>query len=210
MKNLKMLLKNFLKMKIKNIILKIIIFLAIFSFPAQSIETGDHVLGSQDAKISVEIFSSLTCPHCAKFHLNVLPGLIKKFVETKKIKIYLKDFPLDLAALNAAKIARCISNKNSMLFLDEIYTKQSEWAVGNNIKEINQKIKKISSKHNMNDKDFDSCINNEKVEKEVLTSRIEAQKMYNITGTPTIIINQKKYEGSYNLEEISKYISKIN
>ena len=82
--------------------------------------------------------------------------------------------------------------------------------MGNNIKEINQKIKKISSKHNMNDKDFDSCIKSEKVEKEVLTSRIEAQKIYNITGTPTIIINQKKYEGSYNLEEISKYISKIN
>jgi len=209
MKNLKMLWKNYSKMKIKNIIFKIIV-LAIFAFPTHAIEINDHILGSKDAKINIEIFSSLTCPHCAKFHLNVLPGLVKNFVDTKKANIYLKDFPLDLAALNAAKISRCINKKNSIAFLDEIYSKQSEWAVGKNIQEINEKLKRISSKHSMNDQDFDNCIKNEKVETEVLTSRIDAQKIYNITGTPTIIINKKKFEGDYSLDEISKYINKLN
>lgn len=199
-------------MKIKNIILKIIIFLFIWSFPVRSIETNYHILGSNDAKISIEIFSSLTCPHCARFHLNVLPGLIKNFVDTKKVRIYLKDFPLDLAALNAAKIASCIkdTNKNSISFLDEIYSKQNEWASGNNIEEINKKIKKISNKFNMSDKNFENCLSNKEKEDSILMSRIEAQKKYNITGTPTIIINKTKYEGDYNLEEISKYINKIN
>jgi len=196
MKNLKMLWKNYLKMKIKNIIFKIIVF-AIFAFPTHAVEINNYILGSKDAKINIEIFSSLTCPHCAKFHLNVLPGLVK-------------NFPLDLAALNAAKISRCINNKNSMAFLDEIYSKQSEWAAGRNIQEINEKLKRISSKHSMNNQDFDNCIKDEKIETEVLTSRIEAQKIYNITGTPTIIINKKKFEGDYNLDEISKYINKLN
>ena len=90
---------------------KLVLLLLLFTYPVKALETTDHLIGKDGAKIKIEIFSSLTCPHCAKLHLNVLPELIKNYADTEKASINLKDFPLDLPALNAAKIAKCISPK---------------------------------------------------------------------------------------------------
>ena len=118
-------------------------------------------------------------------------------------------FPLDLAALNAEIIIRC-QNDNFKKFelLTEIYNKQATWAVGSNIKKINELIKKIGLKFNLSNKKMDSCLINEKVQDEILEQRIEAQKKYKIESTPTIIINEKKYSGEINYRQFKKAIDK--
>ena len=202
-------LKTFLKMKISSLA-KLVLLLLLFTCPVKALETTDHLIGKDGAKIKIEIFSSLTCPHCAKLHLNVLPELIKNYADTEKASINLKDFPLDLPALNAAKIAKCISPKKILKYYDTIYSTQPEWVTGSNIGEINKKLKKISLEFGLNNETFEPCLNNEKNEELVLKSRIEAQKKYNINSTPTIIINNKKYNGDYTFSAISKYIEKLN
>ena len=166
--------------------------------------------GEETAKVTIKIFSSLTCPYCADFHLNILKNLEKDFLKNKTLKIEHHAFPLDLAALNAEKIVRCGDNMNTKFkLLDTIYEKQRQWAVGTDINKINDSLIKLGKSLNLKENKLKSCLADERLQDEILNERINAQKKYNIESTPTIYINEKKYKGKFDLTSIKKYIEKI-
>ena len=166
--------------------------------------------GEETAKVTIKIFSSLTCPYCADFHLNILKNLEKDFLKNKTLKIEHYAFPLDLAALNAEKIVRCGNNMNTKFkLLDTIYEKQRQWAVGTDINKINDSLIKLGKSLNLKENKLRSCLADERLQDEILNERINAQKKYNIESTPTIYINEKKYKGKFDLTSIKKYIEKI-
>ena len=105
--------------------------------------SGMVVLGADNAPVKIKVFSSLTCPHCANFHINIVPEIKKKFIETGKVQLIFIDFPLDQAAFNASKLLHCLDQKKQIKFLDIMYENQSKWTVGSNINEINNNLKKI-------------------------------------------------------------------
>ena len=165
--------------------------------------------GEETAKVTIKIFSSLTCPYCADFHLNILKNLEKDFLKNKTLKIEHYAFPLDLAALNAEKIVRCGDNMNTKFkLLDTIYEKQRQWAVGTDINKINDSLIKLGKSLNLKENKLKSCLADERLQDEILNERINAQKKYNIESTPTIYINEKKYKGKFDLTSIKKYIEK--
>ena len=166
--------------------------------------------GEETAKVTIKIFSSLTCPYCADFHLNILKNLEKDFLKNKTLKIEHYAFPLDLAALNAEKIVRCGNNMNTKFkLLDIIYEKQKQWAVGTDIDKINDSLLAIGKSLNLEENKLKSCLADEGLQDEILNERINAQKKYNIDSTPTIYINEKKYKGKFDFVSIKKYIEKI-
>ena len=166
--------------------------------------------GEETAKVTIKIFSSLTCPYCADFHLNILKNLEKDFLKNKTLKIEHHAFPLDLAALNAEKIVRCGDNMNTKFkLLDTIYEKQRQWAVGTDINKINDSLIKLGKSLNLKENKLKSCLADERLQDEILNERINAQKKYNIESTPTIYINEKKYKGKFDFVSIKKYIEKI-
>ena len=166
--------------------------------------------GEETAKVTIKIFSSLTCPYCADFHLNILKNLEKDFLKNKTLKIEHHAFPLDLAALNAEKIVRCGNNMNTKFkLLDIIYEKQKQWAVGTDIDKINNSLLAIGKSLNLEENKLKSCLADEGLQDEILNERINAQKKYNIDSTPTIYINEKKYKGKFDFVSIKKYIEKI-
>ena len=167
------------------------------------------VIGSDNSKVEIIIYSSLTCPHCAKFHNDVLPKIKKEFVETGDAKIILTDFPLDLASLNASKIIHCAKDNSKIKLLDAIYEKQKIWTNGNNIEAINENLKKIVSDLKINNFNFDECLNDKVSEKLILEGRIKAQEKYKVDSTPQIIINKKKYNGPTDFINIAKKIKKL-
>ena len=167
------------------------------------------VIGSDNSKVEIIIYSSLTCPHCAKFHNDVLPKIKKEFVETGDAKIILTDFPLDLAALNASKIIHCAKDDSKIKLLDSIYEKQEIWTDGSNIEAINENLKKIVNDLKINNFNFDECLNDKTSEKLILEGRIKAQEKYKIDSTPQIIINKKKYNGPTDFINIAKKIKKL-
>ena len=67
-------------------------------------------LGNDEAKVKIKIFSSLTCPHCANFHKNIVPKIKKEYINNGMVQLIFIDFPLDHAALNASKLINCISS----------------------------------------------------------------------------------------------------
>jgi len=195
-------------MKKKNKFFYKIIFLILFFSSAQA-ESKVLSIGSPEAKVIIKVFSSLTCPHCADFHTNVYEKLKKEYIDKGLVKFEHHAFPLDLAALNAEVIVRCQNNnKKKFELLTEIYNKQTTWAVGSDIKKINELIKKVGLNFDLSNEKMDNCLNSDKSQDEILEQRIEAQKKYKIESTPTIIINEKKYLGKVNYKQFKKAIDK--
>ena len=176
-----------------------------------SVEVKGKILseGKTDAKVTVKVFSSLTCPACANFHSEIYYDLKKDFIDAGLVKFEHHPFPLDLAALNAEIILRCsIIDEKKFELLGAIYKKQNSWAVGSDINRINESIKKIGAEFNMKEEKMNSCLKNDKSQDEILNQRIEAQKKYKIQSTPTIFINEKKYSGEVNYKKFKKAIEK--
>ncbi len=163
--------------------------------------------GNVDAKVSVIVFESLTCGHCADFHKKVYPKLKKDFIDAGLVKIEFRSFPLDLAALNASKIAHCKNDGNPDL-LHYLYENQKKWVQGETIEDINQHLKSLVLK---NDKglDFENCISDKNIEDHVLNDRISGVKKFNIEATPTLIINGKKFDNPHNYKKLKKNIEKL-
>ena len=197
------LLKNNLK---KILILFFLIFTNSYSY-AQN--TDEIFIGNENAKVKIKIYSSYTCPHCANFHNSVYPKLIKEYASKDLIKFTFVDFPLDIAALNASKIVRCGTKESSILLIDEIYKNQSIWSAGDKIQQINSNLFLIGNKFNLSHEKLSNCLKDKKLEDKILNDRLEGQKKYSINSTPTIIINEKKYEGNASFEDLSKEILKI-
>ena len=166
-------------------------------------------IGNNNAKVNVKVFSSLTCPHCASFHIEIFSSLKKDYIDKGLVKFEHHAFPLDLAALNAETIVRChIDNDKKFEILEKIYEKQNIWAVGSDINKINNSIKKIGLELDLSNEKMDQCLKNEKSQEDILNQRIQAQKKYKIDSTPTIMINEKKYSGKVNYQQFKKTIEK--
>ena len=167
------------------------------------------VIGSDDAFVKIKVFSSLTCPHCANFHIKVVSEIKKEYIKSGKVQLIFIDFPLDQAAFNASKLLHCLDKKKQIVFLDIIYETQNVWTNGSNINDINKNLKKIVKNLGISSVQFDKCLIDEVISDKILNDRIEANKKYSINSTPTIIINEKKLEGSASFKNIKKKIEKL-
>ena len=184
------------------------VFILIFIFSAQA-ESKILSIGSPDAKVTVKVFSSLTCPHCATFHTSIFNKLKKEYIDEGLVRFEHHAFPLDLAALNAEVVVRCqTDNEKKFKLLEEIYNKQTFWAVGSDINKINDLIKKVGSDFDLTEEKMNACLENSNVQDEILNERIEAQKKYKIESTPTIFVNEKKYSGKTDYKKFKKIIEK--
>ena len=165
------------------------------------------VIGNKNAKISIIAYESLTCSHCANFHIDVLPDLKKEYIDTGLAKIEFRHFPLDVAAFNASKIAQCKNDGESNI-LNSLYLNQSKWVKGKTIEEVNESLKRFLVSEGIK-VDFDKCTTDKSIEDFVLNDRIEGVKKFNVNATPTIIINDKKFEKSLNYKNLKKTLEKL-
>ena len=190
----------------KKIIFFLVIFFSVFS-NTHAEEIKRITVGNKDAKITIIAFESLTCSHCANFHKNVFPELKKEFLDTGLAKIEFRHFPLDIAAFNASKIAQCKSDEG-LKILNSLYSNQKEWVKGNTVEEINDNLKKFIKNQGF-EVNFEKCINNKKIEDYVLNDRIEGTKKFKVNATPTIIINDEKFEKTLNYKNLKKSLEKL-
>ena len=189
----------------RTLFLLIIFFCTISNISAESIKR--IVIGNADAKISIIAFESLTCSHCANFHKDIFPDLKKEYLDTGLAKIEFRHFPLDIAAFNASKVAQCNNDGDSKI-LNSLFANQQKWVKGSSASEANQNLKKFLENEGFNI-DFDACINNEKIEDFVLNDRIDGVKKFKVDSTPTIIINDKKFEKTLNYKNLKKALEKL-
>ena len=163
--------------------------------------------GDQSAKIEIITYESLTCSHCADFHKNVYPELKKDFIDTGIVKIEFRHFPLDIAAFNASKIGQC-NNDGKSDIIHMLFSGQKKWARGETPEDASANLKKFLVDNDLN-LDFEKCLNNKAIEDYVLNDRIEGVKKFDVNATPTIIINNKKFDKALNYKNLKKYLEKL-
>jgi protein-disulfide isomerase len=194
-------------------LIKIISFYLILSIKCYSDNSNASdslvVLGSDKAIVKIKIFSSLTCPHCANFHIKIVPEIKREYIDTGQVQLIFIDFPLDQAGFNASKLLHCLDKKKQIAFLDIIYETQTKWTNASNINDINKNLKKIVKNLGISSIQFDKCLIDEDISDKILNGRIDANRKYSINSTPTIVINEKKLEGSASFKNIKKKIEKL-
>ena len=188
---------------------KIFLILVLFfgSINISNAEVNRIVAGNKNAKITIIAYESLTCSHCADFHKDIYPQLKKDYIDTGLAKVEFRHFPLDVAAFNASKISQCKSDEG-LKILNSLYSNQQKWVRGNTVDEINDNLKRFI-KSEAFEINFEKCINNKEIEDFVLNDRIEGVKKFKINATPTIIINNEKFDKNLNYKNLKKSLEKL-
>ena len=189
---------------------KILLFLIIFLSTISNIyaeEIKRIMEGNKDAKITIITYESLTCSHCADFHKNVYPELKKEYIDTDLVKIEFRHFPLDIQAFNASKVSQCRNDGQSKI-LHSLFANQQKWVKGSTIEKANEILQKFLDNEGFNI-DLEKCTNNKEIEDFVLNDRIDGVKKFKINATPTIIINNEKFEKPLNFKNLKKALEKL-
>ena len=191
----------------KKLFLTLTILFVTLNYTNANVQVKTILEGNINAKIKLIVYESLTCSHCADFHKEIYPKLKKDFIDKGLISIEFRNFPLDLAAFNASKVAHCKNDGKSEI-LHFLFEKQKEWVQGKTIEDLNKNLKKLINEKDFGI-DFDNCINDTVVEDHVLNDRINAVKKYDIQATPTLIINDKKFDNPQNYKKLKKTLEKL-
>ena len=189
---------------------KILLFLIIFLSTISNIYAEDIkriMEGNKDAKITIITYESLTCSHCADFHKNVYPELKKEYIDTDLVKIEFRHFPLDIQAFNASKVSQCRNDGQSKI-LHSLFANQQKWVKGSTIEKANENLQKFLDNEGFNI-DLEKCTNNKEIEDFVLNDRIDGSKNFKVDSTPTIIINNEKFEKTLNYKNLKKALEKL-
>jgi protein-disulfide isomerase len=171
---------------------------------ALALKPDDRILGKADAPITIVEYASLTCPHCAHFAVDVLPKLKQKWIDTGKVKLMLRDFPLDEPALRAAMVARCAPADKFYPLVDTFFSQQEQWVTARDYRAALEKLAKLAG---IGDKQFKTCIEDKKLEDQVAQSRLTAAQQLGVNSTPSFFINGQKFEGAPTFEAFDQLLS---
>lgn len=153
----------------------------------------ERVLGDENAAITVIEYTSLTCPHCARFHAEVLPSLKAEFVDTGVAKFISRDFPLDGIGLRAAMLARCVDHSQYFGMLDALFAEQHGWARSSDPIGALATIGQLAG---LSRTDAEACMNNEPLALKILEQRQNGIGQYGVSATPSVYVNGEKVESS--------------
>lgn len=170
---------------------------------------ADRVLGNPDAPVTIFDYSSLTCPHCATFHVQTLPKLKDQYLDTGKAKLVFRDFPFDAAALRGAMMARCAPKDRYYAVLDVLFKQQDKWTrAADPIKALAQ-LGKLAG---ISQADFDACMANQALADGILKMRMDGEQKYKVDSTPTFVLNDGagRVDGAQPFEKFAEAIDKLS
>ena len=179
-----------------------------FAASILEIKQDDFIIGNIEAPITVIEYASLSCSHCANFHQNTLPQIIEEYVDTDKVKIVFRDFPLNYPALMGSMILQCIDNDFRYEYLSALFMLQSKW-VNPDFEIAKKELLKILQAGGMTKDQFNECLNNKDLEQKILQNIIDARNEFNIGTTPSFLINGTLIEGNKPFKNFKKIIDKI-
>lgn len=174
--------------------------------PSTGTFTGEITIGKADAPVTIIEYASMTCPHCAEFHTKVLPALKEKYIDTGKVKLIFREFPLDGMALRASMLARCGGEAKAYPFIDILFRQQMSWA---GAADPMAGLGRIAKMGGMSQSAFDACMADEALMKQLVQGRQTGAEKYDIKGTPSFIIDGKTHGGDLQIEEFDAILQPL-
>ena len=160
---------------------------------------GDRILGKADAPVTLIEYASATCPHCAEFHMTVLPQIKSEYIDTGKVKFIFREFPLDGMALGVFMLTRCLPDDKFFAATDLFFRRQQTWAKAEN---PSVEITKITSMAGMDKATFEKCIKNEDMAKDINAFAKKSAADFNIKGTPALFVNGEYIDGHKEMADV--------
>ena len=183
-----------------------LIWLPLVLSESSAAEPQEQILGDPQAPVTIIEYASLTCPHCAQFHTEVLPELKERYIVPGKVRLIYRDFPLDQRALAAAALAHCAGPDRYFSFLDVLFQTQASWAQADDHVAALKRLGKLGG---LSEAQIDACLADEDLTDGILRVRLEGQDQHQVASTPTLVIDGKTYAGSRDIEELGAVIEPL-
>jgi protein-disulfide isomerase len=158
------------------------------------------------APVEVIEYASLTCHHCATFHTEILPQVKKELIDTGKVRLVYRDFPLDRIALEAATLARCVAPERYFPILTVLFSKQEDWS---HAKDPVEALARIGTLAGLSRPAYDACRADKALQDSIVQSRFEAEQKHGVESTPSFVIGGKTYKGVLPLDQFKKAVEPL-
>lgn len=166
---------------------------------------GDHTLGDETAPVKVIEYASLSCPHCAQYHLETFPKLKEEYIDTGKVAFIYRHFPFNEPALRGAMLAEC-SGDDFFKYLNVMFKTQDKWAF-DSVPQL--ALRNLAMVGGMSGEDFDACMANTEVQERVVAGMTWANNQLGINSTPTTFVNGEKLQGFQTIEDLRRHIDPL-
>lgn len=161
---------------------------------------GDMVLGDTDAPITFIEYSSLSCPHCARHHKDVLPEIKKNYIDTGKVKLVVRDFPLNGPAVQASLLAHCVTPLAYWGITEQLFATQAQWVNEN----AASALATMAATAGINGEGFQQCLGDKAAKDRIIASAENADKAFKVDSTPTFVVNGIVVKGERSYQEFAK------
>ena len=165
----------------------------------------EMAIGDKDAPVTMVEYSSLGCPLCAAFHKDTLPRIKKEYIDTGKVRLVYRDFPLGTPALAAAMIARCAGPKKFFGFIEILFLSQAQWAKSRPPLDALSKVARFGG---LSQADVDACLKYQPLLEFIRQDALVAQETYKINSTPYFVVGTTVISGNQPFEEFKKVLDK--
>lgn len=160
--------------------------------PEKSVLEGERILGRADAPVTITEYASFTCPHCAALHTGALMQIKKEYIDTGRVRLIYRDFPLDQVAEAASMMARCAQPSRYFPLVQMLYRSQPNWARASNPAAALAQIGRLAG---ISQKTFDACMSNRALYESIINSRNTASKTKQVRSTPTLFLGDEMIQG---------------
>lgn len=162
---------------------------------------GDKVLGKDDAPVTIIEYASLTCSHCANFHEKSFPALKEKYIDTGKVRLIFREFPLDPLSTAASMMARCSTEQRYFPLVSVLFQQQRQWAGSE--KPLDELLA-IARQAGFTQESFEACLKDQKIYEGLNEMKKRGAEVHGVNSTPTFFINGEVRRGDMSVEEIDK------
>lgn len=167
---------------------------------------GETAIGDPGAPVTMIEYSSLSCPHCARFHSDTFPALQERYIETGKVQMIFRDFSLNEPALQATVVAHCGGAERYVGFIDVMFKMQATWSQA---PDPVTELKQIARLGGLVEEQVDACLNDQGLIDSILEGRQNGQNEHKVQSTPTFVINDEVYPGNRSIEEFAAIIEPL-
>jgi protein-disulfide isomerase len=163
--------------------------------PAPDLRFAERALGRADARLTVVEYFSLTCGHCAAFHRETFPRVRSELVETGRVRILFRDFPLDQLALAAHMVSRVVAPERYVGFLSLLFEQQGRWALARGADHLGE-LARLAALAGVSRAQFDATLADQALARSVLEARQRGEQEHGVNSTPTFVFGTRVVPGN--------------